>query len=75
MNETKAQTEAHYHDADCRPYIDANDECRVCHVYHGDPCYSCDGRGFHSDRCSTHDDHTTSIDYRGETEDEWLKSQ
>jgi len=48
----RQQTESHYTDADCQPFL-ANDECRVCRVYHGEPCPSCNRRGYHSDGCDT----------------------
>lgn len=40
----------HHTDADCT--LDpADDTCRICGVWHGDPCPECDGRGYHSEEC------------------------
>ena len=42
----------HASDVDCAGHIDRKTgECRVCHVYHGDPCRDCGGRGFHRTDC------------------------
>ena len=47
----------HERDADCAPYLDAEtDTCSVCGVYHGDPCPSCEGRGYHRDDCDLEND-------------------
>jgi len=40
---------SHTEDADCT--LDANGECTICHVLHGDPCMDCGGRGFHKRDC------------------------
>lgn len=41
----------HSRDEDCD--VDPeSDCCRLCGVYHGDPCPECRGRGFHVDGCS-----------------------
>jgi hypothetical protein len=39
----------HSKDEDC--VLDGHNCCVVCGVYHGDPCETCGGRGFHKDGC------------------------
>lgn len=45
----------HDQDEDCAPYLDADDMCEICRVWHGDPCPVCGGRGYHRNRCATLD--------------------
>jgi hypothetical protein len=45
----EAAEPAHTTDSHCT--LDENDECKVCGVYHGDPCPGCGGSGFHYDGC------------------------
>lgn len=40
---------SHDRDEDCT--LDASDDCIDCGVSHGDPCATCDGRGFHRPCC------------------------
>ena len=40
---------AHTKDADCT--LDADDTCTSCGVYHGSPCETCKGAGFHTPDC------------------------
>jgi len=40
----------HTKDEDCDVDPETNN-CRVCGVYHGDPCAVCGGRGFHRPWC------------------------
>ena len=42
----------HERDADCAPFINAIHSCAICGVYHGDPCETCGGRGFHVPDCA-----------------------
>jgi hypothetical protein len=42
--------DVHRHDGAC--VLDEHDCCRVCGVWHGDPCAVCGGRGFHRIWCS-----------------------
>ena len=39
----------HKQDTDCT--LDNTDTCTVCHVYHGEPCPTCGGRGYHKSNC------------------------
>ena len=44
-------------DEDCAPFLSPDDgeadrECSVCGVSHGDPCLECGVRGFHTEDCS-----------------------
>jgi hypothetical protein len=41
----------HNADEDCT--LGPDDCCKVCGVYHGDPCQDCGGRGFHRSGCAT----------------------
>ena len=41
----------HTTDTDCAATIGIDDTCHVCHVYHGDPCPDCGGRGYHAADC------------------------
>lgn len=42
------------HNEDDQCIVDPKTECCiVCHVYHGEPCDLCDGRGFHAPSCPT----------------------
>lgn len=43
----------HWEDEQCD--LDSEDVCRVCGVWHGDPCPSCGGRGFHRPGCEDSD--------------------
>lgn len=40
----------HAQDSDCGVNHDDN-MCRVCHVYHGDPCNDCGARAYHKPTC------------------------
>lgn len=40
----------HTEDAHCTVDTETN-ECRICHVFHGDPCQDCGGRGYHNQGC------------------------
>lgn len=40
----------HHRDSDCT--LDEDDCCAICHVFHGDPCPTCGGRGYHEPDCS-----------------------
>lgn len=40
----------HNRDEDCTVNPDT-DECYECGVYHGDPCASCGGQGYHRSAC------------------------
>lgn len=44
--------DSHQHDADCAPYLRADDTCGVCGVSHGPECWECGGRGYHRPGCS-----------------------
>lgn len=44
----------HERDEDC-DVDQTTSTCRVCGVYHGDPCEKCSGRGFHRDNCPLSD--------------------
>lgn len=47
---------ANDHTADSHCTVDpASDCCTGCGVYHGDPCPSCEGRGFHREGCADAD--------------------
>jgi len=54
----------HTTDRDCT--LDHNDICVECGVWHGDPCPSCGGRGFHLDSCPEMDSTMVKIVYRNE---------
>ena len=45
----------HSHDADCAGHI-TDDSCTVCGVWHGDPCATCGGRGYHAAGCAESDE-------------------
>jgi len=36
----------------CRLPLDEGDSCIQCRVYHGDPCFECENRGYHVWGCS-----------------------
>jgi hypothetical protein len=42
--------EEHSRDSDCS--LGPDDLCITCHVYHGDPCQDCGGRGYHTSNCA-----------------------
>ena len=41
----------HNKDGDCT--LDETGTCKVCGVYHGDPCEFCGQEGFHADDCQS----------------------
>lgn len=46
----------HRRDSDCQGHIDPKtDSCKVCGVYHGEPCPDCGGRGYHNEGCPSSD--------------------
>jgi hypothetical protein len=46
-------TVLHSVDSDC--ILDRDDLCILCHVLHGDPCWTCQRRGYHKAGCSQAD--------------------
>lgn len=44
---------SHSRDEDCT--LDETNTCTVCGVFHGDPCPSCRGRGYHRPACRESD--------------------
>ena len=48
-NTNKGATMEHSKDTDCT--LDATDCCTGCGIYHGDPCPTCGGCGFHAPEC------------------------
>jgi hypothetical protein len=49
MQENASPAQPHRQDADCT--LDPTDTCSGCGVHHGDPCASCEGRGYHRRGC------------------------
>ncbi len=43
------------HSRDEHCVLDETNTCTICGVYHGDPCPSCGGRGYHYPECPESD--------------------
>lgn len=56
LDSPRCEAPVHTSDADCAPFLDADDQCTVCGVSHTSlPCEWCSGVGFHAESCGYRD--------------------